>query len=192
MPDHVEGFSDEEHMPTVTLPEEMKTPPYQNFDPVFQEYYSLVYRTAYSVTRKAEDAEDVAQTVFLRLLRVEVAPDLTKNGKGYFYRAAVNASLRLIRSRKRTVLTGDTEQMEASTEAVNSDNDEALDRELWAAIAELNERAAQMLILRYVHGHSLGEVAKLLGTSSGVVAVSLFRSRVRLKKLIRSAGKEES
>jgi RNA polymerase sigma factor (sigma-70 family) len=192
MPDHVEGFPDEEHMPTVTLPEEMKTPPFQNFDPVFQEYYPLVYRTAYSVTRKAEDAEDVAQTVFFRLLRLEAPPDLTKNPKGYFYRAAVNASLRLVWSRNRMLLTGDSERAEASTEAGNSDNDEALDRELWSAIAELNERAAQMLILRYVHGHSLAEVAKLLGTSSGVVAVSLFRSRARLKKLIRAAGKEES
>jgi RNA polymerase sigma factor (sigma-70 family) len=192
MPDHVEGFPDEEHMPTVTLPEEMKTPPFQNFDPVFQEYYPLVYRTAYSVTRKAEDAEDVAQTVFFRLLRLEAPPDLTKNPKGYFYRAAVNASLRLVWSRNRMLLTGDSERAEASTEAGNSDTDEALDRELWSAIAELNERAAQMLILRYVHGHSLAEVAKLLGTSSGVVAVSLFRSRARLKKLIRAAGKEES
>jgi RNA polymerase sigma factor (sigma-70 family) len=194
MSNHVEGFPDEEHMPTVTLPEAMRKPPLKNFGRIFQEYYDLVYRTAYSVTRKAEDAEDVAQAVFLRLLRLEVPPDLTKNPKGYFYRAAVNASLRLIRSRSRMVLAGDSEQREASTEAGNSDNDEALDRQLWAAIAELNDRAAQMLILRYVQGHSLAEVAKILGTSSGVVAVSLFRSRARLKKLIRAAeaaGKEE-
>jgi RNA polymerase sigma-70 factor (ECF subfamily) len=192
MSSHVEGFPDEEPMPTVTLPEAMQKPQFQNFAAIFDEHYGLVYRTAYSVTRKAEDAEDVAQTVFLRLLRLEVPPDLTKNPKGYFYRAAVNASLRLIRSRNRMVLTGDSEQAEVSTEEENSDSDELLDRQLWAAIAELNERAAQMLILRYVQGHSLAEVAKILGTSSGVVAVSLFRSRARLKRLIRAAGKEAS
>lgn len=178
-------------MPTVTLPEAMEKPLFQDFEPIFQEYYDLVYRTAYSVTRKAEDAEDIAQTVFFRLLRLEVAPDLTKNGKGYFYRAAVNASLRLIRSRKRMVLSGESESAEASTEAAGSKDEEALDQQLWAAIAELNERAAQILILRYIHGHSLAEVAKILGTSSGVVAVSLFRSRARLKKLILAAGKEK-
>jgi RNA polymerase sigma-70 factor (ECF subfamily) len=170
----------------------MMKPPIQHFEAIFQEHYDLVYRTAYSVTRKPEDAEDVAQTVFLRFLRLGVAPDLTKNPKGYFYRAAVNASLRLIRSRPRMVLTGDSERAEASTEAGSSENDEALDRKLWAAIAELNERAAQILILRYIHGHSLAEVAKVLGTSSGVVAVSLFRSRARLKKLILAVEREES
>jgi RNA polymerase sigma-70 factor (ECF subfamily) len=170
----------------------MKKPSFQNFGPIFQEHYNLVYRTAYSVTRKAEDAEDVAQTVFLRLLRLEVPPDLTKNPKGYFYRAAVNASLRLIRSRQRMVLTGDSEQAEASTETGSSETDEALDQQLWAAVAELSERAAQILILRYKQGHSLAEVAKILGTSRSVVAVSLFRSRARLKKLIRAAEKEES
>jgi RNA polymerase sigma-70 factor (ECF subfamily) len=186
----VEGFPSEEHMPTETLREAMKKPSLQNFDLIFQQHYDLVYRTAYTVTRKAEDAEDVAQTVFLRLLRLTVPPDLTKNPKGYFYRAAVNASLRLIRSRRRMVLTGDSEQAEASTETGSSQADEALDRQLWAAIAELSERAAQILILRYKQGLSLAEVAKILGTSRSVVAVSLFRSRARLKKLIRAAETE--
>ena len=179
-------------MPTVKLPEAMKKPSFHNFELIFQQHYDLVYRTAYSVTRKAEDAEDVAQTVFVRLLRLEVPPDLTKNPKGYFYRAAVNASLRLIRSRQRMVLTGDSEQAEASTETRSSETGEALDQQLWTAVAELNERAAQILILRYKQGHSVAEVAKILGTSRSVVSVSLFRSRARLKKLIRAAEKEES
>ena len=88
------------------------------------------------------------------------------------------------------VLTGDSEQVEASAETGSSQADEALDQQLWLAIAELNERAAQILILRYKQGLSLPEVAKILGTSRSVVAVSLFRSRARLKKLIRAAETE--
>jgi RNA polymerase sigma-70 factor, ECF subfamily len=181
-----EGFPIEEHMPAV-----MGTSLGSALDRIFQDHYALVYRTARSITRSVEDAEDVAQTVFLRLMRLEKPPDLTKNPKGYFYRAAVNTSLRVVRSRQRVVLTGEAET-EKSTEGPCNDSDEALDRRLWAAIAELPERAAQILVLKYVHGQSLAEIAKLLGTSSGVVAVSLFRSRTRLKKLIRAAEKEES
>ena len=59
-----------------------------------------------------------------------------------------------------------------------------MDRRLWAAIAELQENASQALILRYIHGYSVMETARLLGRSRSSVAVMLFRSRVRLRKLI--------
>jgi RNA polymerase sigma-70 factor (ECF subfamily) len=172
----------------------MRKPASQEFGQIFREHYDLIYRTAYSITRTAEDAEDVVQTIFLRLLRRESLPDLTSNPKGYFYRAAVNLSLKTIRSRQRQVLTGDSEHFEADrdTTAGSDEEDEELDRRLWRAIAELNEGAAQTLVLRYIHGHSLAGIAKLLGTTRSTVAVSLFRSRARLKKLIRASQGEQS
>ncbi len=163
----------------------------EELEQIFEEHYDLSYRTAYGVTRRAEDAEDVVQTVFLQLLRRELPPDLTKNPKGYVYRATVNLSLKTIRSRQRYVLTGDSEQFEASTEAADIDSNDDMDQRLWKAIAELNEGAAQILILRYIHGYSLANIAKMLGTTRGTVAVSLFRSRARLKKLIRAYQGED-
>ena len=65
----------------------------QELEMLFREHYALVYRTACVVTGSPEDAEDVLQTIFLRLLRRAVPPDFHKNTKGYFYRAAVNLSL---------------------------------------------------------------------------------------------------
>ena len=44
-----------------------------------------------------------------------------------------------------------------------------------------------MLILRYEHGTSEAEIGRLLGTSRAVVAVTLFRARARLKKLLRAS-----
>src|SRR5262245_26566736 len=173
-------------MSTVTV-FELGKPSLQDFGQIFEQHYDLVCRTAYSITRTTEDAEDVAQTIFLRLLRQESPPDLTKNPRGYFYRAAVNVSLKMIRRRDRHILTGDSEQLGAATDQSEWDRDEDLDRLLWSAIAELNEAAAQILILRYIHNLSLAEIAKLVGTSRSAVAVSLFRSRARLKKLIRAS-----
>jgi RNA polymerase sigma-70 factor (ECF subfamily) len=175
-------------MSIATVLEVMGKQSQEEYSRFFEEYYDLVYRTAYSITRTPEDAEDVTQTIFLRLLRREDPPDLTKNPKGYFYRAAVNVSLQTIRLRNRNVLSSDLERIEdaaASTDEQSRKDDE-LDKQLWQAIAELNTNAAQILILRYIHNHSLAEIAKLVGTSRSTVAVSLLRSRARLKKLIRS------
>jgi RNA polymerase sigma factor (sigma-70 family) len=84
-------------------------------------------------------------------------------------------------------LTGDIERFEASTEAADPGSTEELDQRLSAAIAELSETAAQIVILRYIHNCSIEEIAKLVGTTRSTVAVSLFRSRARLKKLIRAS-----
>jgi RNA polymerase sigma factor (sigma-70 family) len=84
-------------------------------------------------------------------------------------------------------LTGDTEVFEALRETVDSAGIEELDQRLWAAIAQLSESAAQIVILRYIQNCSIEEIAKLVGTTCSTVAVSLFRSRAKLKKLIRAS-----
>jgi len=170
-------------MSTVTVFEVPRKPHPEQFRQIFEQYYDLVYRTAYGILRCEEDAEDVVQSVFYYLLRAERPPDLTKNPKGYFYRAAVNLSLRTIRTRERYALTGDIERFEAT----DSGKTEELDQHLWAAIAELSETAAQIVILRYIHNCSIEEIAKVVGTTRSTVAVSLFRSRARLRKLIRAS-----
>src|SRR5687767_4330831 len=82
----------------------------QEFQELFREHHDLVYRTAYGVTGSVEDAEDVTQTVFLQVLRRELSGGVVMtNARGYFYRAAVNLSLTLLKSRSRRTITTDIE-----------------------------------------------------------------------------------
>ena len=157
----------------------------QELEEIFRKHYQLVYRTAYSVTGSTEDAEDVLQSLFLRLIGRGFPADLKKNPKGYLYRAAFNLSLNVLRSRKRHPSAGAVEHGETAAPTTDSEFAEEMDKCLREAIAHLHPNAAQILILRYVHNCSDTEIAKLLGTSRGTIAVSLFRSRARLKKLIR-------
>jgi len=160
----------------------------QRHEDLFRDYAQLVYRTAYGVTGTHEDAEDVLQTIFLGLIRREVPPDLARNAEAYFYRAAVNMSLNTIRSRRRQRLVDDDEALERA-EPNNSKplgSPELLHQELYDAIAELNPDHAQILILRYMHDKSDAEIAKMFGVSRGTIAVKLFRSRTRLRKVLRA------
>jgi len=77
----------------------------QEFEEIFREHHRMAYRTAYGVTGNTEDAKDVAQTIFLRLLHTGFPPDLKKNPKAYIYRASVNESLNLIRAKNYMHLT---------------------------------------------------------------------------------------
>ena len=159
----------------------------QEFEDLFRTHYDLVHGTAYGVTSRREDAEDVVQTVFLRLLRREMPPEARKNPKAYLYRAAVNQSLNIIRSRRRRPTT-DLKNVEAHADSTSASSAEDIHRRLYEAMSELNPKHAEILILRYVHDYSDAEIAKLLGTSRGTIAVSLYRSRAQLKKLLRALG----
>ncbi len=78
----------------------LQSAPPPDLDLIFREHHSTVFRAAYRVTGNASDAEDVLQTVFMRLLRRQPDAEAVGNMEGYLRRAAVNAALDLIRSRQ--------------------------------------------------------------------------------------------
>jgi RNA polymerase sigma-70 factor (ECF subfamily) len=170
-------------MPTLTVFNAANERLTQDFENIFREHHLLVYRTAYSVTGSPQDAEDVLQNVFLWLFRRGLPSDL-RDTKAYLYRAAVNASLNIVKSRQREVANDNAAQPEPRIEGVSRPSDRQ--RRLVEAIAQLHPRSVEMLILRYEHDYSDAEIAKLLGKSRGVVAVTLHRARARLKKLLRA------
>jgi RNA polymerase sigma-70 factor (ECF subfamily) len=156
------------------------------FEKMFLDHHDLVYRTAYRVTGNAEDAEDALQTLFLRLLRREASPDIAQNPKAYLHRAAVNISLDIIKAKSRNVSAEDIE-LEDGRPAPDREQDSAeIQAWLRGALGELSPKTAEMFVLRHIEGYDNGEIAKMLGTSRGTVAVMLFRARLRLQKSLKN------
>jgi len=155
----------------------------QDFEKLFHEHYPLIYRTAFSVTGIAQDAEDVVQTIFLRLYRRRELSILRKNPKAYLYRAAVNEAVSVVRLRRRHILTDDMAQLDRPV-AANPLPEASLREEFLKAVSGLSASAVEILILRYEHHYSDAEIAKLLGTSRSAIAVRLFRARARLKRFM--------
>jgi RNA polymerase sigma-70 factor (ECF subfamily) len=154
---------------------------------VFLNHYDLVYRTAYRVTGNATDAEDVLQTLFVRLLKR--APSKVESGwPAYLRRAAINTSLDVIRRRARGVSLGDMEPWIESTDPNPERTHESIEvgDRLRSALADMHANSAEMFVLRHVEGYTNREIAKMLGTSSGSVAVTLFRARGLLRKSLKS------
>ena len=124
------------------------------FEALFREHYEMVYRTALGILGNSPDAEDVLQTIFLRLIRREFPPSFRSNVRGYLYRAAVNLSLDTIRSGKRFELVGDPERFESIVDNSEADRAEQNHQRLIEAIAKLDPSSGEILILRYVHNYS--------------------------------------
>jgi len=175
----------------------MDPPPATAFGPpaglekMFQEHHGAVLRAALRVTGSATDAEDVLQTVFLRMLRRPATSAAMENVAGYLHRAAVNAALDLVRDRqasKQVPLEDSAPQLAAAPAAAPDRQHEAREmRELIRrGLARLAPRAAEIFALHYFEGYSNPEIAHMLNISSAGVAVTLHRTRARLQEEIRS------
>jgi RNA polymerase sigma-70 factor (ECF subfamily) len=163
---------------------------------MFEAHSERVYRAAYRITGDTADAEDVLQTVFLRLARRDQKTGEPLAGDpavGYFYRSAVNAALDIVRSRQRAGWAP-LEAVDSIDHAVGGPAGRAefepekehrlkqLRKALRLAISRLSPRSAEIFSLRYFEGMSYHQIAETTGHSSGLVAVLLHRTRARLKK----------
>jgi len=161
--------------------------PATDLERVFREHHALVFRAAYRVTGNAGDAEDVLQTVFLRLVKRDPDAEPVGNMASFLHRAAVNAALDLMRSRQniRNIPLDELEPVLAeSTHRGPERAHVAGEIRDWlrGALARLNPRIAEMFTMRFLEGKDNPEIARLLNTTPGTVAVTLSRTRDRLHK----------
>jgi RNA polymerase sigma-70 factor (ECF subfamily) len=172
------------------VPAPTQTAAATELESLFRAHSEQIYRTAYRITGSPVDAEDVLQTIFLRLASSKEQRDLSPSPGSYLHRAAVNAALDLMRGRTRSRAVS-FESVEPTREFTSSDlNPEEAHAEnqlrarVREAVARLGGRAATTFALRYFEGYDNREIAEMLGTSQMVVAVTLHRARTRLRKEI--------
>lgn len=163
----------------------------RELESLFREHHDRIFRAAYRITGSVVDAEDVLQTVFLRLSRrsVKETINLEPSPASYLHRAAVNASLDLMRQRGRTdsVSIDDVAPVLSANTRLNPETQRAsneLRTKVRRAISKLGEKSAEMFVLKYFEGYGNNEIAEQMGTSAMVVGVLLHRARARVKKEI--------
>ncbi len=162
-----------------------------DLETVFKEHHAMVFRAAYRITGNASDAEDVLQTVFLRLVKRDPGAEPVDNIPSFLHRSAVNAALDVVRARQnvRSVPLDDLEPVLAEPASRRPDREHAsgeIRDWLRGALARLNPRIAQMFILRFFEGKDNPEIARILDTTPGTVAVTISRTRDRLQQEYRS------
>ena len=167
-----------------------KPPAAPALEALYRQHSDRVLQAAYRVTGNATDAEDALQTVFLRLLRREEAPRPAQSSDDlapYLHRAAVNAGLDILRSKKRkraVPLEPDGRELNADPrpgpEHLQANRELRL--ALRRALSRLSPRSAEIFTLRFFEGLSNKRIAQMLGTSQTAIGVNLHRTRGQLRK----------
>jgi RNA polymerase sigma factor (sigma-70 family) len=154
----------------------------ESFEALFTSEYARVAGIANRVLADPDEAQDVAQEVFIDFHRLHSAT--AHYASAWLYRAAAHTALNRLRGRKRRQrreLAQATEEGASTVDPqrmleINEDR-----RRVRQALARLAPRPAAVLVLR-ASGLSYAEVAQALGVGIGQVGTLLRRAEAALRK----------
>jgi RNA polymerase sigma-70 factor (ECF subfamily) len=161
-------------------------PPLRRLDPDrVAGHLPRLYRAARAWTRSREEAEDLVQETYARVL---ARPRLLRNEDelGYLLRALRNTLISQRRAESRRPATTElVDEVTVGTRAGDNPVEAAEINRVYAAIAELPEEFREAIVAVDVVGLSYPEAARTLGVPEGTVTSRLFRARDRVARILR-------
>lgn len=141
---------------------------------LFRQYRDDIYRLALSYTRSPQEAEDICQTTFLRLLE---HPNITPGKeKAWLMQTCANLCRNLLRSHWWKLTDG----VDETTPAPQRE-----DSFVGQALMKLDPKYRVVTYLYYYEQYTTQEIAKLLKISPSNVSTRLHRARQQLKELLK-------
>ena len=144
-------------------------------------YSDLILRLSYSYLKSTEDAKDICQTVFLKLLEKPRTFASPEHERAWIIRTAANTCKDVLKSHWRRT----TVDMDAAGDVPAPQAEEG---SLLAAVGLLPPKYRAVIYLYYYEGYAAKEIAQMLGENPATVSTRLNRGRAKLKTMLESEG----
>ena len=156
-----------------------------SFRILVERYQNLVFTIAFRITRKREEAEEVAQDVFMKVYNGLQNFEGNAKFSSWLYRITYNTGLTKLRNRKEETRPIDP----ATGGAILNEAEQSFTREdLNTAINMLEPEEATIITLFYLSEQSLDEIAQILNIESNTAKVRLHRARKKLREKMELIG----
>ena len=143
---------------------------------VYDEYADMLYRIALSHSGNSHDAMDAVQDVFIKLTSDKLSFKDEEHRKAWLIKATVYRCIDLMRKRQIRIYT----PIEEAYDLPNEEN--SLPSSVKAMLESLPQKFKSMLILHYLEGFSVEEIANIFGLSVSAVKMRLSRARDYVKE----------
>lgn len=156
------------------------------FNDTVLKYSDMVYRIAYSYCKNKEDAEDIYQNVFLKLLKTQKDFEQEDYKKRWLIRVTVNEchSLFLSPWRKHRKECENVEQLLEEQEAAIYEESKERESEVLAMLNGLSKRYRTVLYLYFYEEYSVKEIAEILNKKESTIRTQIMRGKEQLRERI--------
>lgn len=157
------------------------------FKVLLTRYHRPIYNAAYRVLGNAEDARDITQTVFLKIIERLHEYDPRHKFFSWIYRIAVNESINMRRDHRREEPLDDEAELpgpeNSGPEAQTSDA-QISDR-IQRALMSMKIEDRVVLTLRHFSDCSYRDIGEILGLEEKTVKSRIFEARQRLSEMLK-------
>ena len=155
----------------------------QAFRQAVEDHRDVVFRIALTYLRDCADADDVAQDVFLKLLKSDTQFESWEHLRRWLIRVTINECKSLFRKPWRRV-----EDIENLADSLSTAQEET--KVVLSDVMRLPERFRVPIVLYYYLGFSTSEIAELLHVPAATVRTRLARGRSKLKFILEEGDRE--
>jgi len=157
------------------------------FAALVDRYQRPVYNAALRMLGDADDARDVAQTVFLKVYEKIADYDPKYRFYSWIYRIALNESINALKRRRQFIPID--EALEAGQPGPEQTlNDEQFARSIQAGVMMLKEDYRTVIVLKHFLDMSYQEMSQILDLPEKTVKSRLFSARQLLRDALRRGG----
>lgn len=165
----------------------------QAFELLVRKYKTTVFNTIYSIMGNAQEADDIAQEVFLKVYTKAGSFKGESSFSTWLYRVTVNRCIDELRRRKNKIISYETEfnqeeKLKLKDVLASRENDiteklrqKELQDIIQKAVNSLPEKYRIILTLKEIEGLSYKEISQIMKISLAKVKIWLFRARQKLK-----------
>lgn len=153
----------------------------QQAERLAKDYSDAILRLSYTYLKNTDDAQDICQSVFVKLLTQPITFDSPEHERAYVLRMASNACKDLLKSpwRKRKCSLDACMEIPAP---------EAKDGSVLEAVNRLPTGYRTVIYLFYYEGYQASEIGQILGIPTATVHTRLVRGREKLKPYLEEYG----
>ncbi len=155
------------------------------FEELYEKYANDVLRVSYYYLGDRQQAEDVTQDVFVRLMTA--TPDLVPgHEKAWLLKVALNRCRDIWRAAwvKRVVLGSPAMDLVPVSGGMD---DHMEKKELMAAIHRLPADFRDVILLHYYQGYGIAEISVMLDVPEGTISSRLSRGRKKLEEILKGS-----
>lgn len=159
----------------------------KSFEAIVEKYHKLVYNLALRMSRNADDAADITQSVFLKVYEKLSTFDSKYKFFSWLYRIAVNEALNLVQKVERREKL--SEEMASEEEMPDlSVGSQDTTHGVQEALLELDVPYRAVIVLRHFQDLSYEEISQILDIPEKTVKSRLFTARTMLRTICQRRG----